>query len=67
MFVELYGEKLCKQFTLCMYEREGDMCHGELLQEYDAVILLTLRDPKIQAAKHIKDCYFIQTMTSGLM
>ena len=38
-----------------MYEREGDMCDGELLQEYDAVILPTLRDPKIQVAKHIED------------
>ena len=28
---------------------------GELLQEYDAVILLSLRDPEIQKAKAIKD------------
>ena len=32
---------------------------GELLQEYDAVILLPLRDPEIQAAKSIKDLLFI--------
>ena len=28
---------------------------GELMQEYDAVILLSLRDPEIQVAKGIKD------------
>ena len=32
---------------------------GELLQEYDAVILLPLRDPEIQAAKDIKDLLLI--------
>ena len=32
---------------------------GELLQEYDAVILLPLRDPEIQAAKSIKDLLLI--------
>ena len=32
---------------------------GELLQEYDAVILLTLRDPEIQAAQSIKDLLLI--------
>ena len=32
---------------------------GELLEEYDAVILLPLRDPEIQAAKTIKDLLLI--------
>ena len=32
---------------------------GELLEEYDAVILLPLRDPEIQAAKDIKDFLLI--------
>ena len=32
---------------------------GELLQEYDAVILLTLRDPEIQVAQSIKDLLLI--------
>ena len=32
---------------------------GELLEEYDAVILLPLRDPEIQAAKSIKDFLLI--------
>ena len=32
---------------------------GELLQEYDAVILLPLRDPEIQAANTIKDLLLI--------
>ena len=32
---------------------------GELLQEYNAVILLPLRDPKIQAANTIKDLLLI--------
>ena len=36
--------KLCKSWA-----------NGELLQEYDAVILLPLRDPEIQEAKNIKD------------
>ena len=36
--------KLCKSWA-----------DGELLQEYDAVILLTLRDPEIQEAKDIAD------------
>ena len=36
--------KLCKSWA-----------GGELLQEYDAVILLTLRDPEIQNAKDIAD------------
>ena len=36
--------KMCKSWA-----------NGELLQEYDAVILLPLRDPEIQEAKAIKD------------
>ena len=32
---------------------------GELLQEYDAVILLTLRDPEIQEAKTVKNLLLI--------
>ena len=32
---------------------------GELLEEYDAVILLPLRDPEIQAAKSIKDLLLV--------
>ena len=36
--------KLCKSWA-----------DGELLQEYDVVILLPLRDPEIQEAKNIKD------------
>ena len=32
---------------------------GELLEEYDAVILLPLRDPEIQAAKTLKDLLLI--------
>ena len=36
--------KICKSWA-----------NGELLQEYDAVILLPLRDPEIQEAKAIKD------------
>ena len=32
---------------------------GELLQEYDAVILLPLRDPEIQEARNIKDLLLI--------
>jgi len=32
---------------------------GELLKDYDAVILLSLRDPEIQAAKSIKDVLLI--------
>ena len=38
--------------------------NGELLKEYDAVILLSLRDPEIQAAKHIKD--FLQILDDEL-
>ena len=33
--------------------------NGELLEEYDAVILLSLRDPEIQAAKSIKDLLLV--------
>ena len=33
--------------------------NGELLEEYDAVILLPLRDPEIQAAKSIKDLLLV--------
>ena len=33
---------------------------GELLQNYDAVILLTLRDPEVQEAKTIRDLLLIQ-------
>ena len=36
--------KLCKSWA-----------DGKLLQEYDAVILITLRDPEIQEAKDIAD------------
>ena len=32
---------------------------GELLEEYDAVILLPLRDPEIQAANNIKDLLLV--------
>ena len=32
---------------------------GQLLEEYDAVILLPLRDPEIQAAKSIKDLLLV--------
>jgi len=32
---------------------------GELLKDYDAVVLLSLRDPEIQAAKSIKDVLLI--------
>ena len=40
--------KLCKSWA-----------DGELLQEYDAVILLPLRDPEIQEARTIKDLLLI--------
>ena len=33
---------------------------GELLEEYDAVILLTLRDPEIQAASNISDLLLVE-------